>query len=82
MVNPHLKRNQGENNPMYGKKHSDSTKAKMSKSQSLRLDEIRHLINEVNTGRLDSRIREIVKETLDNYISTQTTISVDDKKGN
>ena len=82
MVNEQLSRNQGWKNPMYGKKHSDQTKAKMSKSQSLRLDEIRRIVHEMRSERLDSRIREIVKETLDNYISIQTTISVDDKKGN
>ena len=44
MRNPNLGRNQGENNPMYNKHHSQASKDKMSDSQSKRLKNINRLL--------------------------------------
>ncbi len=64
MKNPNLPRNVGENNPMHNKKHSDTTKALMSKQQSLRMAEIRKIVYGTRSDQLSEKIRRIVKEVL------------------
>lgn len=64
MKNPELQKNQKENNPMYGKRHSLKSKALMSEKQKLRLENIRKLVYSVRSDQLDNKIRKLVAEAL------------------
>ena len=74
MKNPNLGRNQKENNPMFGKSHSESTKQLMSHQQSLRMDELRKVVYSMRKDQLENKIRSIVKQVINEHIgSMQTT---------
>lgn len=62
MKNPNLGRNQGENNPMFSKTHSEHTKALMSESQRKRLKNINRLLFHLREDQLSLRIKNIIKE--------------------
>lgn len=62
MRNPNLGRNQGENNPMYNKHHSQASKDKMSDSQSKRLKNINRLLFQLREDQLALKIRKIISE--------------------
>jgi len=64
MKDSNFKRNEGPNNPMWNKKHTQETKEKMSKQQSLRMDEIRRIVYGTRSDQLEDKIRRIVRELL------------------
>ena len=71
MKNPNLGRNQKENNPMFGKSHSDATREEMSKQQSLRMAEIRRIVYGTRYDQLENKIRSIVREVINESIGKQ-----------
>ena len=54
---------QGKNNPFYGHKHTQQTTQKISKTQKLRYNKMRELLDE---QKLENKIKRIVKEMLNN----------------
>ena len=66
MKNPNIGRNEKQNNPMFGKCHQEKSKALMSESQRLRLENIRKLIYSIRSDQLDNKIRMLIAEALKN----------------
>ena len=64
-------RNQWVNNPMFGKKHTQQTKEKMSQKQKLRLENVNKLLYKLREDQLDKRIREICHQLLIEYKNNQ-----------
>ena len=64
MKNPNLVRrnHQGCLNPMYGKSHSEKSKALMSETQSQRLKNINRLLFQLREDQLSKKIRKIISE--------------------
>ena len=60
-----------EKNPHFGCVMSDDSKKRISAQQSLRYAAIRQLINQKPLT--EERVREIIKETVDNYLAKNTT---------
>ena len=60
MKNPNLGRNQRENNPMWGKTHTEETKKAMSESQILRYKAINRLLFKLREDQLEERIEKIL----------------------
>ena len=66
------KRNhQGQLNPHYQHPHSDSAKAAISSSLKARYELLRQIVD--NKTVTEQRVREIVKETIDDYIKKNAT---------
>ena len=67
MKDNNFKRNEGPNNPMWGRFHSQHTKEIMSERQKLRLENVNRLLFKLREDQLDKRIREICHDILINY---------------
>lgn len=66
-----------EKNPHYNKPHSDSAKAAISAKQRQRYEMLRQIVD--NKTVTEARVREIIKETIDDYLKKHA-IPVDNKK--
>ena len=67
-VQPGKKRNhQGELNPHYQHPHSDKAKAAISSRQKARYEMLRQIVDKKTVS--EERVREIVKETIDEYLT-------------
>ena len=72
MTPPVKKRDhKGEKNPHFGHVMSPKSKQAISTQQSLRYAAIRQLINQKPLT--EDRVREIIKETIDNYLAKNST---------
>ena len=60
-----------EKNPHFGCVMSDDSKKRISSAQSLRYSAIRQLINQKPLT--EERVKEIIKETIDNYLAKNST---------
>ncbi len=58
----------GTNNPMYGKKHDELTKRKISDSQKARWDNIRKMVADKETSEL-AELKRIVREEIAKLIA-------------
>ncbi len=58
----------GTNNPMYGKKHNEQTKRKISDTQKARWDNIRKMIADKETSEL-TELKKIVREEIAKLIA-------------
>lgn len=68
---PMKKRNhQGEFNPHYNHPHSDKAKAAISAKQRQRYEMLRQIVNQKTIT--EERVREIIKETIADYIKNET----------
>ena len=60
-----------EKNPHWNHPMSDDSKKRISSAQSLRYSAIRQLINQKPLT--EERVKEIIKETIDNYLAKNST---------
>ena len=60
-----------EKNPHWNHPMSDDSKKRISSAQSLRYSAIRQLINQKPLT--EERFKEIIKETIDNYLAKNST---------
>lgn len=67
----------GDRNPHYNHPHSDSAKAAISSRQKARYEMLRQIVDKKTVT--EDRVREIIKETIADYIKNNAT-SVDNNK--
>lgn len=61
-----------ENNPMFGKKQSEESKARISASQKMRYKTLHEILRSVSSEKLEDKVHRIVEETIRKFITTQT----------
>ena len=66
MTTPELGRNQKQRNGMWKKNHRPDSVKKISESQKSRFEFYRKAVANMMT---EDRVREIIKETIENYLS-------------
>jgi len=71
MKNSNLKKNQLENNPMFGKHHSDKSKQQISESQLKRNKNLNQLLFKLREDQLNERIERICHNLLEQKLTVQ-----------
>lgn len=73
----------GERNPHFGHSMSDDSRKRISTSQSLRYEAIRQLINNgMQKPITEDRVREIIQETINDYLSNNAIQTKNNKPTN
>lgn len=71
-----------EKNPHYNKPHSPEAKAAISATQKTRYELLRNAVEKANNQISESRVREIVKETINEYLAKNAKPVENNKKIN
>ena len=61
-----------ENNPMFGKKQSEESRARISATQKMRYKTLSEILKSVSNEKLEDKVHRIVEETINKFITTQT----------
>ena len=61
-----------ENNPMWGRKQTETAKASISATQKMRYKTLSEILKSVSNEKLEDKVHRIVEETINKFISTQT----------
>ncbi len=70
----------GSKNPHYNKPHRPEAKAAISATQKARYDLLRTAVEKVNNQISESRVREIVRETIKEYLAKNATKPIENNK--
>lgn len=62
----------GQRNPHYGHAMQPASREAIAQKQRLRFDLLRSAIEQSKNSVSEERVREIIKETIDNYLSKNT----------